>query len=49
MLVAVAWVSIVRSTQSRTGAKLWWCLLVLVMPISGALIWFWARTRLENS
>jgi RsiW-degrading membrane proteinase PrsW (M82 family) len=49
MLVAVAWVSIVRSTQSRKGAKLWWCLLVLVMPISGALIWFWARTRLEHS
>ena len=44
-LVAVAWVSILRSNQARRGSAFWWCLLVLLMPISGALIWFVARPR----
>ncbi|MDI6627682.1 MAG: PLDc N-terminal domain-containing protein [Rhodococcus sp. (in: high G+C Gram-positive bacteria)] len=48
VLVVVAWVSIFRSTQSRRGAKFWWCLLVLLMPISGAVIWFWARSQLAK-
>ena len=45
LLVGVAWVSILRSNQARRGSAFWWCLLVLLMPISGALIWFVARPR----
>ncbi|MBY4211991.1 PLDc N-terminal domain-containing protein [Rhodococcus sp. NPDC080181] len=45
LLVGVAWVSILRSNQARRGSVFWWCLLVLLMPISGALIWFVARPR----
>ena len=44
-LVAVAWVSILRSNQARRGSAFWWCLLVLLMPFTGALIWFVARPR----
>lgn len=44
-LVAIAWVSILRSTHARRGSAFWWCLFVLLMPISGALIWFVARPR----
>ncbi|WP_206492964.1 PLDc N-terminal domain-containing protein [Rhodococcus sp. KRD162] len=44
-LVAIAWVSILRSNQARRGSAFWWCLLVLLLPISGALIWFVARPR----
>ena len=45
VLVVVAWVSIFRSTQSRRGTKFWWGVFVLLMPITGALIWFVARPR----
>ena len=44
-LVTVAWVSILRSNQARRGSAFWWCLLVLLMPFTGALIWFVARPR----
>ncbi|MDI9928827.1 PLDc N-terminal domain-containing protein [Rhodococcus sp. IEGM 1354] len=44
-LVAIAWISILRSNQARRGSAFWWCLLGLIMPISGALIWFVARPR----
>ena len=44
-LVAVAWVSILRSNRARRGSAFWWCLLVLLMPFTGALIWFVARPR----
>lgn len=45
VLVAIAWVSILRTHHPRRGTAFWWCLLVLVVPIVGALIWFWARPR----
>ena len=44
-VVAAAWVSILRSNKARRGSAFWWCLLVLLMPITGALIWFVARPR----
>ncbi|WP_415971970.1 PLDc N-terminal domain-containing protein [Rhodococcus sp. 077-4] len=47
--VGVAWVSILRTSHRRRGAAFWWCLLVLVMPITGALIWFAARPRTPGS
>ncbi|MEW2016280.1 PLDc N-terminal domain-containing protein [Rhodococcus sp. NPDC076796] len=45
LLVGVAWVSILRTSHRRRGAAFWWCLLVLLMPITGALIWFLARPK----
>ncbi|OZD06962.1 hypothetical protein CH275_07080 [Rhodococcus sp. 06-235-1A] len=49
LLVGVAWVSIVRTSHRRRGAAFWWCLLVLLMPIIGALIWFVARPRISDT
>ena len=43
LLVGVAWVSILRTSHRRRGAAFWWCLVVLLMPFTGAMIWFVAR------
>ncbi|MDZ7933060.1 MAG: PLDc N-terminal domain-containing protein [Rhodococcus sp. (in: high G+C Gram-positive bacteria)] len=45
LLVGVAWVSILRTSHRRRGTAFWWCLLVLLMPFTGALIWFLARPK----
>lgn len=39
-----AFVSIIGSRES-TGAKVLWCLLVLVLPLLGFIIWFFAGPR----
>ena len=39
-----AFVSIIGSTNS-TGSKVLWCLLVLVLPLLGFLIWLLAGPR----
>ncbi|MEK8069362.1 PLDc N-terminal domain-containing protein [Rhodococcoides navarretei] len=49
LLVGVAWVSILRTSHRRRGAAFWWCLLVLLMPFTGALIWFLARPKTSES
>ncbi|MGB7234854.1 MAG: PLD nuclease N-terminal domain-containing protein [Rhodococcus sp. (in: high G+C Gram-positive bacteria)] len=49
VLSAVAVVSIVRTRHDRSGAKLWWCLFVLAVPVIGSLVWFWpGRARTER-
>lgn len=45
VLAGIAWVSILRTDHSRRGAKFWWCLFVLAVPLFGALIWFLTRPR----
>ena len=40
----VAIFSILQS-KVETGAKILWCLLVLVLPVIGLLIWFLAGPR----
>ncbi|MCZ4517104.1 PLDc N-terminal domain-containing protein [Rhodococcus ruber] len=49
LLVGVAWVSILRTSHRRRGAAFWWCLLVVLMPFTGALIWFLARPKTSGS
>jgi hypothetical protein len=44
-LCGIAWVSILRTSHDRQGGKFWWCVLVLVVPIFGALAWFFARPK----
>lgn len=48
VLAVIAWVSILRADHPRSGGKFWWCLLVLAVPLVGALLWFWARPRPVN-
>lgn len=48
LLVVIAWVSILRTDHPRRGAKFWWCVFVLAMPVLGALLWFWARPRARS-
>ncbi len=43
-----ALVAIVGS-NAGTGAKVLWCLLVLLLPIIGFLIWLVAGPRAENA
>ncbi len=46
LLVLNIWalVSIIGSAAS-TGAKVVWCLLVLILPLIGFVIWFFAGPR----
>ncbi|WP_224823213.1 PLDc N-terminal domain-containing protein [Cognatishimia sp. MH4019] len=39
-----AFISIISSSEG-TGAKVLWCLLVLVLPLLGFIIWFFAGPR----
>lgn len=43
-----AFVSIIGSGAS-TGAKVLWCLLVLVLPLVGFIIWFVAGPRARSA
>ena len=43
-----AFVSIVGSAAS-TGAKVLWCLLVLILPLLGFIIWLLAGPRAKRS
>jgi hypothetical protein len=43
-----AFVSIIGSTAS-TGKKVIWCLLVLVLPLVGFIIWLLAGPRSANA
>ncbi|MFI8569070.1 hypothetical protein ACIGGF_21190 [Rhodococcus sp. NPDC078407] len=49
LIVGVAWASILRTPHRRRGTAFWWCLLTLLMPITGALIWFIARPKTPGS
>ncbi|MCF6445844.1 PLD nuclease N-terminal domain-containing protein [Nereida sp. MMG025] len=42
-----AFVSIIGSGTS-TGAKVLWCLLVLILPLVGFVIWFFAGPRSQQ-
>lgn len=42
-----ALISIIGSSVS-TGAKVLWCLLVLVLPLLGFIIWLFAGPRAEE-
>jgi ABC-type histidine transport system ATPase subunit len=46
LLVLNVWalISIVGSSAS-TGSKVLWCLLVLILPLLGFIIWFFAGPR----
>lgn len=46
LLVLSIWaiVSIIGSSAS-TGAKVLWCLFVLILPLLGVIIWFFAGPR----
>lgn len=39
-----AFISIIGSSEG-TGAKVFWCLLVLILPLLGFIIWFFAGPR----
>ncbi len=39
-----AFISIIGSSAG-TGAKVLWCLLVLILPLVGFIIWFFAGPR----
>lgn len=39
-----AFISIIGSNEG-TGAKVLWCLLVLLLPLLGFIIWFFAGPR----
>ena len=41
-------VSIIGSTAS-TGAKILWILLILILPVVGFIIWFFAGPRSRTS
>jgi hypothetical protein len=51
MLVVLLWVvstgiavlSIMRTRHDRVGAKAWWSVFVIAVPLVGALAWFWQR------
>ncbi len=43
-----AFVSIIGSAAS-TGAKVLWCLLVLILPLLGFIIWLLAGPRAKSS
>ncbi|MBT2267663.1 PLDc N-terminal domain-containing protein [Rhodococcus erythropolis] len=32
--------SITRTDFDRSGAKFWWCALVIAVPVLGAAVWF---------
>lgn len=46
ILVAVVW-AIIQTVQSSatTGAKVLWTVLILVLPVLGLIIWFFAGPR----
>jgi hypothetical protein len=50
LLVLDVWaiVSIV-SSRTGTGSKVLWCLLVLILPLLGFIIWLIAGPRAEKS
>lgn len=43
-----AFISIIGSGVS-TGSKVLWCLLVLILPLIGFIIWLFAGPRAETS
>ena len=42
-----AFISIIGSSAG-TGAKVLWCILVLLLPLLGFIIWFFAGPRSET-
>lgn len=46
LLVADVW-AIVKTVQSgaSTGAKVFWVVLILILPLLGLIIWFFAGPR----
>lgn len=46
LLIADVW-AIVKTVQSRasTGAKVFWIVLILVLPLLGLIIWLFAGPR----
>lgn len=45
VLTVCAVVSVLRTDHARSGGKFWWSLLVVAVPVLGALVWFWGYSR----
>ena len=47
ILVADIWaiINIINGKQASTGAKAFWILLILFLPVIGLIIWFFAGPR----
>ena len=48
-LVLGALISIARSRHHTTGSQVVWSLIVLALPVIGALTWFLAGRRAKNT
>ncbi len=50
ILIACVW-AIVQTFQSKatTGSKVFWIVLILILPVIGLILWFFAGPRPERS
>jgi len=47
ILVADVW-AIVKTVGSSTGGKVFWIVLILILPVLGLIIWLVAGPRAQN-
>jgi hypothetical protein len=45
LIADIAAIVAIIQSKAETGAKFLWCLLILVLPVIGLIIWFLAGPR----